>query len=428
MYIKSYQPFMSQFLAFWQKNKSVVTKLIPAAFNAQFLSFESCLIVPVQRIPRYQLLLSDFLRHTPETHPDYADLKQVLDKITQVANYVNDMQNIYDGIKKVLEIRKRFGRQLTDDTGVTEFVRSHRRLLHQGFVNIEKNGKMRPAVLYLLNDLAVIGSLNENNTEGDKLYKLICLWQIDMEEDNENDCIIVKNHDDACIIMSIHPNPDFSRENWMNLFSDTLNKLNDAIGKGSDVETSKVHVNEGVQWNKAKSIPMEIAQALAATNAEKRNHIEVLSLKPTQDDAEVNSAPNSCREKILPRSTSVRHLSKKIFDRNSTDSYASLENSAHRVRSRRSTTTSHSIDHITQNFPSKSISKSKDQINDMNLNFSDTYLPNINGSLPLSSRSAPSTKSRSGSFIKKPKNSIIQEAKPLIGRLFIRGMSFYFSF
>jgi hypothetical protein len=35
---------------------------------------ESYLILPVQRIPRYQMLLSDLVKHTSPEHPDYHNL------------------------------------------------------------------------------------------------------------------------------------------------------------------------------------------------------------------------------------------------------------------------------------------------------------------------------------------------------------------
>ena len=42
----------------------------------EFKLFEirSFLITPIQRIPRYKLLLDDLKKHTPEKHPDYKDL------------------------------------------------------------------------------------------------------------------------------------------------------------------------------------------------------------------------------------------------------------------------------------------------------------------------------------------------------------------
>jgi hypothetical protein len=42
---------------------------------------EACLIMPIQRIPRYKLLLEDMVRHTPQEHPDHNLLKQALAKV-----------------------------------------------------------------------------------------------------------------------------------------------------------------------------------------------------------------------------------------------------------------------------------------------------------------------------------------------------------
>lgn len=47
-------------------------------------------IMPVQRIPRYILLLEDLLRATPATHQDSKVLVVALDKLRAVANQIND--------------------------------------------------------------------------------------------------------------------------------------------------------------------------------------------------------------------------------------------------------------------------------------------------------------------------------------------------
>lgn len=58
--------------------------------ECQSLKLESLLITPIQRIPRYRLLLQDLLRHTKETHPDYARLKDVCSRIDEMAEYINE--------------------------------------------------------------------------------------------------------------------------------------------------------------------------------------------------------------------------------------------------------------------------------------------------------------------------------------------------
>lgn len=349
MYIKAYQPFMSKFLTFWQKGKNIIAKRIPSAANVQFLTFESCLIVPVQRIPRYLLLINDLLKNTPESHTDHPNLVQALKKISAVASYVNDRQVIYEGIHKVLELNKRFGRQLIDDTGVTEFIRSHRRLIHQGEIEIEKNGKLKPAILYLLNDLIVVGSITEQKTEGDKIYSLICLWKVKLEDRDDNCFVFLQNDEEVLILHAID---ESSKSSWLNLIEEALRKLNEAIMKGSDVETSKVHVDDNVQWNKAL-IPSEIAEALAAEQAQKRNHTNVVSLKSDEmEDLESVECEPSKRQTRFQKTKSIKSLntlSKKFFDHNDdhNNSLTTKEKKpATLPRKRRSThAASRSIDH-----------------------------------------------------------------------------------
>lgn len=48
------------------------------------LSLESLRIVPIQRIPRYELFFRDLVKATPEAHPDYADLQRCLKEVAAV--------------------------------------------------------------------------------------------------------------------------------------------------------------------------------------------------------------------------------------------------------------------------------------------------------------------------------------------------------
>ncbi len=48
------------------------------------LDLRAYLIQPVQRVPRYRLLLIELLKHTRESHPDWADLKAALENVRSV--------------------------------------------------------------------------------------------------------------------------------------------------------------------------------------------------------------------------------------------------------------------------------------------------------------------------------------------------------
>lgn len=44
----------------------------------RLMGLESFLVKPIQRLPKYVLLLKELVKHTFEFHPDYFDLKNSL--------------------------------------------------------------------------------------------------------------------------------------------------------------------------------------------------------------------------------------------------------------------------------------------------------------------------------------------------------------
>lgn len=84
---------------------------------------ESYLILPVQRIPRYQLLLADLVKHTSPEHVDYRNLVSAQAKMAAVAAHVNEKQKVFEAMHHVLRINDLFGKQLTAGTGIK--VRAH---------------------------------------------------------------------------------------------------------------------------------------------------------------------------------------------------------------------------------------------------------------------------------------------------------------
>ncbi len=50
----------------------------------------SRLILPVQRLPRYQMLLKALMKRTPEDHMDYKPLGQAISLLEQVAERIDD--------------------------------------------------------------------------------------------------------------------------------------------------------------------------------------------------------------------------------------------------------------------------------------------------------------------------------------------------
>ncbi|ELP87604.1 Rho guanine nucleotide exchange factor, putative [Entamoeba invadens IP1] len=68
-------------------------------------TFKTCsmldlLITPIQRLPRYELLLKDLLKHTEKSHVDYANIKKAYDQIKVVANQVNETSRLSELVEE----------------------------------------------------------------------------------------------------------------------------------------------------------------------------------------------------------------------------------------------------------------------------------------------------------------------------------------
>jgi len=111
------------------------------------LDLTAFLILPIQRIPRYVLLLEDLFRNTPKRHPDHEKLSESLWKMRSVAGYVNEKKREAETIHEVLLVQDKL-------TGKMEnLAQPHRRYLREGYLTdlVTK----RKLYYFLFNDLLV---------------------------------------------------------------------------------------------------------------------------------------------------------------------------------------------------------------------------------------------------------------------------------
>jgi len=105
--------------------------------------------MPVQRIPRYNMLLKDLVKHTWEDHPDANNLNVALQKITEVAEYLNEKKRQAEMLKILVLIQSAISGKK-----VPYIVNGDRVFIRQGNVTNEKGTAF---VVYLFNDMMIIG-------------------------------------------------------------------------------------------------------------------------------------------------------------------------------------------------------------------------------------------------------------------------------
>ena len=83
-------------------------KLLTVATGCGDHTIASLLIQPVQRIPRYKLLLEQLLKATPEAHPDHAPTQAALEMVSAVAHKVNTAIKRREAVEAVYELQSEF--------------------------------------------------------------------------------------------------------------------------------------------------------------------------------------------------------------------------------------------------------------------------------------------------------------------------------
>ncbi|KAJ3423511.1 faciogenital dysplasia protein [Anaeramoeba flamelloides] len=147
------------------------------------------LIMPIQRIPRYVMLLQDLVKHTHKKHPDYGNLKESLTKVQEIAMYCNEKKREADQMAETFKIQSKI-------SGLSDIVIPSRRFLREGtaFIKLKNSKKIMKCYLHLFNDLLIISKKAKklkllNQIELDlETYILDALeYSIEIDDQNNND-------------------------------------------------------------------------------------------------------------------------------------------------------------------------------------------------------------------------------------------------
>ncbi|KAK5923930.1 hypothetical protein CgunFtcFv8_000855 [Champsocephalus gunnari] len=114
------------------------------------LTLQHHMLEPVQRIPRYELLLKDYLKKLPEDALDRKDAEKALELISTAANHSNAAIRKMEKMHKLLEVYERLG-------GEEDIVNPANELIKEGHMKkmSAKNGTAQDRYLYLFNNMVL---------------------------------------------------------------------------------------------------------------------------------------------------------------------------------------------------------------------------------------------------------------------------------
>jgi len=130
------------FSAFFQE-----VKLNPATNLRAAYDF---LIMPIQRLPRYELLFADLLRNTEEDHKDYKDIKECLEQIKIIVNFINELKRQADSDLRIEVVQKKvIGKEKP-----TSLYQEGRLLIREGKLNlVSSHAKETQLYVFLFSDI-----------------------------------------------------------------------------------------------------------------------------------------------------------------------------------------------------------------------------------------------------------------------------------
>lgn len=165
---------------------SFVSQCMQSYDNVQDL--RAYLIMPIQRIPRYRLLLEDLSKNTSQDHPDYEGVMKALDKVLFIAKEVDQAILEHKNRARLLQIQKKFienvkiieaGRFLIKEGELTKICRKdNKKFAFWLFSDLLLYAKEMPGNRYTRNRSFPLMSVSVSDIKDDSTKKLANAFQI----------------------------------------------------------------------------------------------------------------------------------------------------------------------------------------------------------------------------------------------------------
>ncbi|KAJ8410783.1 hypothetical protein AAFF_G00187400 [Aldrovandia affinis] len=129
--------------------------------NKEKQALADLMIKPVQRIPRYELLVKDLLKHTSEDHPDHPFLLDAQKNIKRLAERINKGRRSAEEVEKETRVMQEIEAHIE---GVEHILNPPRKFLRQEMVVEAKTvGGKKDRSLFLFSDLLICTTLKRKS-------------------------------------------------------------------------------------------------------------------------------------------------------------------------------------------------------------------------------------------------------------------------
>lgn len=228
-------------------------------------SFNSILVMPVQRIPRYFILLKELEKHTWKDHIDYKDISTATEIMENVVSYMNEKTRDAENVAMVAEIQDR----LND---INNLALPHRRFVESFDIKAHIKNKVRMLKLYFFNDIVIIVrsvkhsiSLRAKKANKEKVEKVLSIKKVSIEfVDNA----IHFNDADGHPIYSIVLEGNGRAESIISLFKSLKDQLSEKFERKND-DDCEIDTSQKKSWLNPLNILTSIKDTLTKEDEKK---------------------------------------------------------------------------------------------------------------------------------------------------------------
>jgi len=219
-YVNDYNEAVTVLAKARKQNPDFDEYLEVSAREAGCQGIASIMIMPVQRLPRYVMLLQDLLKTYPDNHPDHHETKIALDTMRETTEFVNKEKRIAEQQHEIMDIQE----SLTSDSEL--LISRERFVVKRGTVRILKKEKDYHYILF--NDLILFASeqrisltsiwSNRKYTEKDRCN----LLDVTLTKKDEGNNVCVLKTPKRVWIMKFRKPEEYAE--WITVYEQTVAK------------------------------------------------------------------------------------------------------------------------------------------------------------------------------------------------------------
>jgi len=178
----------------------------------------SLLIAPIQRIPRYRLLLKELLSHTPTSHPHHQSILDALKEVEASTEHINTLVSEQENMQRIIELQKSLV------GGRPTLVHPGRRLLKEGsLMKISRKGKKAHSRYFVLMSDVLMYCKSTSPPPGSlKCCCVLPLRKCSVQEKTMSDNLFIITCNN--VQLSVYSEEPYSTQTWVKAIKQAIQK------------------------------------------------------------------------------------------------------------------------------------------------------------------------------------------------------------